>query len=158
RAGRGTPLLYLHSAGGNVWGPFLDRLAAEFTVVAPTGPGVGRSEGLDRIDTIHDLVFHTVDLLDALGLGPLPVVGLSLGCWLAAELAVHHPERVAKLVLIDAVGLRVEGAPIAEFFLLGPEETRRLLFHDPESALARSLVPDEPSSELLEEVLKAREV
>jgi pimeloyl-ACP methyl ester carboxylesterase len=157
RRGSGKPLLYLHSAGGNVWGTFLERVSERFTVIAPTHPGFGRSTGLEKIDTIHDLVFHLVDVLDALGLERLPVVGLSLGGWIAAELAVLHSERVEKLVLLDPVGLRVEGAPVAEFFLAGPAESRRLLFHDPESEIARTFVPDEPSPELLAEVLKARE-
>ena len=157
RRGSGPPLLYLHSAGGNLWGPFLDRLAERFSVVAPTHPGFGRSGGLEKIDGIHDLVFHVVDLLDVLGLPRVPVVGLSLGGWIAAELAVLHPERVSQLVLIDPVGLAVEEAPIAEFFLAGPAEARRLLFHEPDSPLARSFVPDDPSPEILEEALKARE-
>jgi len=157
RGGSGVPLLYLHSAGGNVWAPFLDRLAERFTVIAATHPGFGRSGGLEKIDTIHDLVFHVVDLLNTLGLTRLPIVGLSLGGWIAAELAVFHPERVEKLVLLDPVGLRVEGAPVAEFFLAGPAEARRLLFHEPESPLARTFVPDDPSPEVLDEVLKARE-
>lgn len=157
RHGSGAPLLYLHSAGGSFWSPFLDLLAKRFTVIAPTLPGFGGSEGLDRIDTIEDLVFQTIDLLDALGLDRVPVAGLSLGGWLAAELAVHHPHRVAKLVLIDAVGLKVEGAPIADLFLADPPEARRLLFADPESDLARQIVPDDPPDDLLMEILKSRE-
>ncbi|MEA2626053.1 MAG: hypothetical protein QOD06_2098 [Candidatus Binatota bacterium] len=157
RGGAGSPVLYLHSAGGSFWGAFLDRLSDRFSVVAPTLPGFGRSEGLERIDTIADLVFHTVDLLDALGLDRIPVVGLSLGGWLAAELAVQHRERVSKLVLIDAVGLKVEGAPITEFFLADAAEARSLLFGDPNSEIAKQLVPDDPPPEVLEEVLKARE-
>lgn len=157
RAGGGPPLLYLHSAGGNVWIPFLETLAKDFTVIAPSHPGFGPSQGLERIDSIHDLVFHTIDLMDGLGLDKPVVVGLSLGGWLAAEIAVHHPERVAKLGLISAVGLWVEGAPIADLFLASPPEARRLLFHEPESALALTVIPDDPSPEVLTEVLKSRE-
>lgn len=158
RRGSGSPLVYFHSAGGSFWSPFLERLSERFTVIAPTLPGFGGSEGLDRIDTIHDLVFHAVDVLDALGLERAPVAGLSLGGWLAAELAVHHPRRVEKLVLLNAVGLYVEEAPVPEnFFLADPAEARRILFADPESAVAMAVIPDEPSDELLGEVLKARE-
>lgn len=157
RKGKGEPLVYFHSAGGPLWGDFLERLSARFDVIAPTLPGFGGSEGLERIDTIGDLVFHTVDLLDALGLASASVAGLSLGGWLAAELAVHHPERVSRLVLIDAVGLKVEGAPIEFFFLADPPEARRLLFADADSEVARTLVPDDPPDEMLAEILKARE-
>ncbi|HTY54663.1 MAG TPA: alpha/beta hydrolase, partial [Candidatus Binataceae bacterium] len=62
-----------------------------------------------------------------------------------------------KLVLIDAVGLKVEGAPIADIFAPAPPEARRLFFYDPESELAMTMVPDVPSPELLEMVLRARE-
>lgn len=157
RGGKGSPLLYLHSAGGSFWSPFLDRVAERFSVYAPTLPGFGNSGGFERIDSIADLVFHTIDVIDELGLERVPVMGLSLGGWLAAELAVHHPERFAKLVLIDAIGLEVKGAPIAEFFLVDAAAARKLLFYEPESEMARTLVPDDPTGEALEAVLKARE-
>jgi pimeloyl-ACP methyl ester carboxylesterase len=156
--GSGSPLVYFHSAGGSFWSPFLDKLAERFSVFAPTLPGFGGSAGLERIDTIHDLVFHAVDVLDALGLERVPIVGLSLGGWLAAELAVHQARRVEKLVLLNAIGLRVDGAPVSEyFFLADPAEAREILFADPNSVTAKGVIPDEPSDELLSEVLKARE-
>lgn len=155
-AGSGEPLLYLHSAGGNIWGSFLEDLAGSYRVVAPTHPGFGGSGGLEGIDTIADLVFHAIDLMNELGLERPIVAGLSLGGWLAAELAVHYPERVSKLVLIDPVGIWVEGAAIEDLFIVDPKGARRLLFHEPESELARMVVPDEPSPEILLEALKAR--
>lgn len=158
RGGAGPPLLYLHSAGGEVvWLPFFERLAEHFTVYVPAHPGFAQSEGLDRIETIEDLVFHYVDVLDALGLEQPMVAGLSLGGWLAAELAVHHPRRVRKLVLINPVGLKVDTAPVADIFAAFPVELRHLVFHDPESELARSFIPDEPTPEQLEATLKAGE-
>jgi pimeloyl-ACP methyl ester carboxylesterase len=156
--GSGEPLLYLHSAGGElVWLPFFEQLSRSFTVYLPAHPGFSKSEGLEKIDTMEDLVFHYIDVMDALGLIQPYVVGLSLGGWLAAELATRYPNRIRKLVLIDAVGLRVPGAPIADIFAATPAETRHLIFHDPQSDLARLFVPDVPSPELLENTLKARE-
>ena len=158
RGGSGSPLLYLHGAGGEVaWLPFFDSLAKDFTVYIPAHPGFGRSDGYDKIDTIHDLVFHYVDLMDTLGIEQPFVVGFSLGGWLAAELGVHHPNRIRKLVLIDAVGLKVEDAPTADIFAPSPAEARQLFFHDFESELAKTFVPDVPSPEMLEMVLRARE-
>jgi pimeloyl-ACP methyl ester carboxylesterase len=156
RGGSGPDLLYLHSAGGEVaWLPFFDQLAEQFSVHLPGHPGFAASEGLDRIDSIHDLVFHTVDLMDGLGLERPAVVGLSLGGWLAAELAVHHPERVSRLVLIDPVGIRVEGSSYADFFAVPVPELRHLVFADGESDVARAFMPDDPSPEMLENALKA---
>ncbi len=158
RGGSGAPLLYLHGAGGaGVWLPFFDLLARDFTVLAPVHPGFAGSDGYDEIDNIHDLTFHYVNLLDALGLDRPAVVGSSLGGWLAAELAVHHRERVSKLVLIGACGLKVEGQPIADFFAPSPPELRRLVFHDAQSELATTAIPDTPSAEQLDAILRARQ-
>jgi pimeloyl-ACP methyl ester carboxylesterase len=157
QGGTGPDLLYLHSAGGEVaWLPFFDRLAQDFTLHVPAHPGFAGSEGLERIDTIHDLVFHTVDVMDALGLERPFVVGLSLGAWLAAELAVHHRERVSRLVLFDPVGLPTDGGPpYADFFAASPTQLRSLVFADGDSEVARTFMPDEPAPEALEEALKA---
>ena len=158
KGGSGDPLLYLHSASGEVvWLPFFAMLSQHYTVYLPAHPGCSKSEGLDKIDTMEDLVFHYTDLMDHLGLVQPYVAGLSLGGWLAAELATRYANRVRKLALLNAVGLRVPGAPIAEIFATTPEETRHLVFHDPQSDLAKMFVPDVPSPEVLENILKARE-
>jgi pimeloyl-ACP methyl ester carboxylesterase len=105
RAGSGEPLVYLHSfLGENSWLPFFDILSRNFTLYVPAHPGFAGSEGLERIDTFHDVVFHYADLLDEMGLEKPHIVGLCLGGWLAAEVAVHYAHRVGKLVLIDAMG------------------------------------------------------
>ena len=62
-------------------------------------------------------MFHYLELLDALGLARFDLVGHCVGGWIAAELAVRHPERVARLVLIGACGLFVAGAPIGDVFM-----------------------------------------
>ncbi len=156
--GSGEPLLYLHSAGGEVvWLPFFEQLAQHYAVYVPGHPGFSQSEGLDQIDSIEDLVFHYTDLMDQIGLDQPYVVGLSLGGWLAAELATRYANRIKKLALINPVGLRVPGSPMADIFAANPQETRQLVFHDPDSELAKTFIPDEPSQEVLENALRARE-
>jgi len=158
RGGSGPALLYLHGAGGaGVWLPFFEELARDFTVLVPTHPGFAGSEGYENIDSIHDLVFHYIDVMNGLGLDRPAIAGSSLGGWLAAELAVHHPERVGKLALIDACGLHVEGTLIADFFAPSPPELRKMVFEDPESELAKTAVPDAPSPEQLDAILRARQ-
>lgn len=149
RGGSGPPLLYLHSAGGEVtWMLFHDLLSREFEVFAPAHPGFGMSEGLERIDNMEDLVIHYLDLLDLLGLERVDVAGLSLGGWLAAELATRNPERVRRLILVDAAGLYLPGHDGFEFFLdpmVEPgfsRELRRRCFYNPDSEVARSFIPD----------------
>ena len=156
--GAGLPLLYLHGAGTYGWMPVHDLLAQRRRVILPVHPGFGASEGLDTIETIEDLVFHTRDVLDALALPRVDVVGLSLGGWLAAELAVRHPERVGRLVLVDAAGVRVPGVARGDPFMLPPARVRELMFHDPASPTAQTIVPDAPPPpERLEAVLRGRE-
>ncbi|GAA4874160.1 alpha/beta fold hydrolase [Actinomycetospora straminea] len=131
RAGQGHPVLLLHSAGGaNEWGPLQLGLVATGDLVAPDHPGFGLSDDLPEIHTVDDLVYHYLDLLDGLGLAQVDVVGLSFGGWVAAELAVHSPERVRRLVLGAAVGLRIPEAPVADLFLMNPPQLMRALFHD----------------------------
>ena len=106
---------------------------------------------------MEDVVFHYLDLFEALGLQRFHLVGASLGGWIAAEFAVRYPERVKRLVLVDAAGLWLDEAPIPDFFtkLLEPEVMRSLLLHDPGSFLAELLFPREPDDERMEAALKA---
>jgi pimeloyl-ACP methyl ester carboxylesterase len=120
----GPPVVYLHSGFGEVGAlPLFDHLAGSgFRVLAPELPGFGHSDPPLDWHGIEDAVFHLGRLLDVLDLRHPTVVGSSLGGWLAAELAVWFPDRVGRLVLVDAVGLRVEGAPVADLFRLRPRE------------------------------------
>jgi pimeloyl-ACP methyl ester carboxylesterase len=138
--GSGPPLLYLHSLGGDVeWLEAHDRLAGRFTVHVPAHPGFAESTGIEEVDGIFDYVLHYVDLLAMLGLGPVPVVGTSLGGWVAAELAALYPERVARLVLVDAVGLWLDSVPIRELFGSTPPELAEMLFHDQGHPIAQMM-------------------
>lgn len=155
--GDGPPLLYFHGAGVYWWLPAHDRLAARHRVLIPVHPGFGRSPAHEEVETMDDLVFHALDVMDALRLDRPDVVGLSLGGWLAAELAVRHPERIARLVLVDAAGTRVPGVERPDLFLCSPPKARELLFADPTSALATSAVPDMPPPDRVETALRGRE-
>lgn len=140
--GEGPPLLYLHSAAGEAdWMPFHELLAKRFKVYVPAHPGFADSEGLDSIDDIYDYAWHYVDLLAQLKLGPVPVVGFSLGAWTAVELAILRPALVKKLVLVDAAGLHVEGAPMAELFIDDFDKVKKLLFFDPASPVVKQAMP-----------------
>jgi pimeloyl-ACP methyl ester carboxylesterase len=162
RGGRGRPLLYLHSAMGesSMWLPYLEALAADREVHAPMHPGFGKSDGLDQIRDIEDLVWHYLAYFDALGWRSVDVVGVSLGGWIAAELAARYPERVASLVLVGSVGIWVAERPIADIFVLDldhPERAVELVFHDqscPAAQMLRAMMgvkhlPDELLADLL---------
>lgn len=139
RAGSGAPLVYLHSAGGESTHAALEELADSFEVLVPVFPGYGESEGIDDIDGMEDAVFHLLDVWDLLGLDAPAVVGLSLGGWMGAELATRYPDKVGKLVLVNPVGLYIEGEPIAEMFGRGAGELAEMLFADQTHPIATAM-------------------
>jgi pimeloyl-ACP methyl ester carboxylesterase len=154
--GKGEPVLYLHGLA-DVHGmssgflPFHDRLGTRRHVLAPAHPGCAGSDEDDSVGSIDDVAFHYLEVLDALKLDRVAVVGACIGGWIAAEIAVRHPERVQKLALLGATGLFVPGKPIEDVFwevlpANGVElhGLRSLLFADAEGAVARGLLPDNP--------------
>jgi pimeloyl-ACP methyl ester carboxylesterase len=145
RAGTGEPVLFLHAAGGaGVWHPFHQAIAdAGFEVLAPDHPGFGKSDEFPEVEAIDDLVYHYLDVMDALGLARPHVVGASFGGWIAAELAVHSPHRTGSLTLLSAAGLRIPEHPVTDIFLLPPAKLIATLYHDaPAAPLTAS--PDAP--------------
>jgi pimeloyl-ACP methyl ester carboxylesterase len=137
-SGSGEPLVYLHGEAGPRWSRYLDLLAARYTVIAPSIAGYGGSTGSDQLQDIHDLIYWGLDLLDALDLRSQPVVGHGLGGMLAAELAAVQPERVSRLVLMDAFGLWLPASPTLDYFAAAPAELSLALYHDQASATARA--------------------
>jgi pimeloyl-ACP methyl ester carboxylesterase len=133
RGGTGEPVLFLHAAGGaGTWLPFHGMLAARgFEVIAPDHPGFGKSDEFPEAEGVDDLVFHYLDVLDALGLDRPHVVGGSFGGWIAAELALYLPQRVASLTLLSAAGLRLPEHPVTDLFLVPPARLPETLFHNP---------------------------
>src|ERR1700722_4545890 len=166
-SGGAAPLIYLHSANGEGEGlQFLDLSAERRRVIAPVFPGFGSSEGIELIEDIEDAAFHLLDLLDRLEIPTADLVGMSLGGWMAAELAVRWPDRVRRLVLINSVGLYVEGSPIREIFGRPLDELASDLFADPDFPLAMLMreltkLDKDPSAvpfEFLRPVLQAQAV
>ena len=138
RRGAGRPVLLLHGfAPVAPDAPFIAGLAAHAEVIAPTHPGFGASTRPPDFDTVYDLVHLYVALLERLPHERLTVMGLSFGGWLAAELAVACPRRRDKLILGDAVGIKVsdrETPDILDVFNTAPADVRRRSWHDPKSA------------------------
>lgn len=135
RAGKGAPLLYLHHLLGIVGHePALARLAERFDVVAPCLPGWGPAK--DQLPDFDegplDLTLHLGDILDALKLPSVNVVGISIGAWLAAELAAIAPARVERLVLVNPLGLWLDGVGGEDPFAQHPGFPSQVLFSAPE--------------------------
>jgi pimeloyl-ACP methyl ester carboxylesterase len=143
--GQGEPLLVLHDIEYEAaWHPFLETLASRFAVLAPSHPGFGRSELPDDFDTIEDVAYLYLDLLRSLGPARVHLVGLGLGGWIAAEIAVRCIHQVDRLVLVDPVGIKVSGPTerdIADTFIIGPREFLELAWHDPDVGAERMKLP-----------------
>src|SRR5437868_6036682 len=104
------PLVFLHGAGGHTgWMAFLERLSTRFAVFAPEHPGFGQSDDPPWLDEVADLAYFHLDLLTALGLDRVHLMGTSLGGWVAAEMAVRSTARLASLTLVGAVGVTADG-------------------------------------------------
>lgn len=138
RKGSGPPLYMLHGGGGPVIGlPFADRLAEAFEVIAPTHPGFDGSPIPEHFDNIQDLIYVHLDLMDVLDLRDAVVMGFSMGGWTAAEIAAMTNERIARLILVDAVGIKPGGREdrdIADVFGLPAAAITELMWHDPANA------------------------
>ncbi len=152
--GVGAPLLYLHGfadihGARPDWLPFHHSLGEEFRVIAPAHPGCGDSAEDDLAETMDDLVFHYLQVIDALGLTDFHLAGSSVGGWIAAEIAVRHREKVRTLSLLGATGLFVPGAPIGDLFMMVQAETgtryeglRHMLFRAADAPEAHAIYPD----------------
>ena len=156
QGGSGDPLLFLHGSGGVREGPYLNMLAEQFTVYAPSHPGFGGSDGLEHIDDIIDLALFYHDVMDELGLESAHILGHSLGGMLGAELAALCSHRVNRLVLTNPVGLWRDEEPVIDFFALTPTEYLDHMLHDVESPAAKEAFAKPGSREDVMEAMYQR--
>ena len=129
-AGSGETVLFLHGAGGLNWYPLLELLSAGRRVLAPEHPGFGRADLPPWLAGISDLAFFYLDLLAALDLKEVHLVGHSLGGWTAAEIAIRDTRRIKSLSLLAPAGVQAVEEPYGDIFLWSPEEHARNSFYD----------------------------
>jgi pimeloyl-ACP methyl ester carboxylesterase len=158
RGGDGPPVVFLHGGGGlDPEDPLLAALAASHSVYAPIAPGFADLTELDEIRDVHELALHYDDLLEALGLNGVPVIGHSFGGMTAAELAAHVPYRVSKLVLIAPVGLWNDEYEVTDLFAVQPQDLPAVLFADTSHPAAVAMAPapgaGEPDVEALVKIV-----
>jgi pimeloyl-ACP methyl ester carboxylesterase len=156
--GKGQPVLLLHGAGGpRPTAPFMDKLAERVRLIAPTHPGFGNSPLPEWFDTIDDLAYLYLDLLEQLDLRDVVLIGMSMGGWTAAEVAIKCTHRLSKLILVDAVGCKFkdrETREIPDIWALHPSEVNKLTFFDPEANAPKI---DQMTDEQLQAVARNRE-
>lgn len=107
KAGAGAPLLLLHHDIGSLDRlPFYDALAQRFTVYLPSHPGYDGSERPTWMRSVRDVAVTYQALVASLELGPVVLVGLGFGGWIAAEMATMAPQAFRRLVLVGAMGVK----------------------------------------------------
>jgi len=118
KGGSGAPVLVLHGVEGfEGWLAFHEALAEGATVYAPSHPGYGQTPCPEWVETItHQAVLYHW-FLQHQALAPVDVVGIGIGGWIAAQMAVLCPQQVRHLVLVDAAGLRPQQGEIFDIFI-----------------------------------------
>lgn len=132
-AGEGEPLVLVHGRGtaGALFAPVLAQLAAERQVIALDLPGWGLSAkppftGHTAEDALAIWRGGLLGLLDALTLDQVDLLGHSMGGLTVLGLALEHPERVRRLVLVDSGGLGTNTPlDVRLYFRLKPERLNR---------------------------------
>jgi pimeloyl-ACP methyl ester carboxylesterase len=116
--GDGEPLLLIMGYGGssaNLLPEYLAALARTFRVITFDNRGTGQSDSFDGPTSIVEMAGDAAGLLDELGIGRAHVMGVSMGGYIAQELALHYPDKVAGLVLgCTTCGPPVRVAPAPE--------------------------------------------
>ncbi|HYR09865.1 MAG TPA: alpha/beta hydrolase [Longimicrobium sp.] len=102
--GQGEPLLLLHGGLGSIgmFGPVIPELARGRQVIGVDLHGHGRTALGDRQISLVDMGDDLATVLRELGYGQVDVMGYSMGGGVAFQLAVQHPQRVRRLVMVSA--------------------------------------------------------
>jgi pimeloyl-ACP methyl ester carboxylesterase len=112
----GPPLVFLNYFSGNLddWDPQVtDGLADDYDVILFDNAGVGSSGG-ETPGTVSDMARHALAFSDALGLNKFSVIGFSLGGMIAQQLALDHPDRVNRIMLLGTGPRGGEGMTFTE--------------------------------------------
>lgn len=116
-AGNGPPVVFLHGLGGSreAWGPQLRGLCNRFRCIAWDMPGYGASKPLTPL-TFRGIAESLVGFFDELEIESADLVGLSFGGMHALHTAIHHPDRVDRMVLADtSPAFGMDGTTVEEW-------------------------------------------
>jgi pimeloyl-ACP methyl ester carboxylesterase len=150
RAGNGRPLLVLHHDIGNPgWLPFYDTLASSFAVHVPAHPGFGKSDRPEWMRTVRDLAMLYQSLLRKLNIGPVVMVGLGFGGWVAAEMAMMCHHGFSHMVLVNPMGFQPRQNEILDQFLINTIDYVRSGFENQDKYV--ELYTAEPTLDQLEQ-------
>ncbi len=108
--GSGPPVIFIHGLSG-CWQNWLEQLplfARDHRVIAVDLPGFGQSEMPAKEISMTCYAEAIDELMEELDIEEARIVGNSMGGFIGAELAIKHPARVERLVLVAAAGLSIE--------------------------------------------------
>jgi pimeloyl-ACP methyl ester carboxylesterase len=147
RHGSGEPVLFLHGfQPAEPEARWLRPLGRHAEVIAPSHPGFGASERPKDFETVYDVLNTYAAFLETLGPRKVTLIGSSFGGWLAAEMAVRSCDRIARLVLVDALGIKVGGRTtpdILDVFNTLPATVKAATWHDEAKAPDLDAMTDE---------------
>jgi pimeloyl-ACP methyl ester carboxylesterase len=124
-----APVLALHGMGGaGRWEAHHMALGTVACTYVPQWPGWPEGQLPTGIGSVQDYAALAVAFLDAVGIGQGIVVGHSIGGWIALCLALNHPQRVSRLILVDAMGLAVPAAPAPDLHTIDEESFAKAVF------------------------------
>lgn len=105
RVGDGPPLLLLHGLGSSArdWENQVSHFKGSREVIVPDFRGHGRSDKPDGPYSIEGFASDIAGLIDELGIGPAPVVGISLGGMVGFQLVADRPDLVDHLIAVNAL-------------------------------------------------------
>lgn len=142
---QGPPILLLHGQDGFVFNrPFVDTLAADHVVYAPSHPGWSKDRP-KTIRTLDDVAYHYLDVLDDMD-EPVILIGTSMGGWLAAEIATKCRHGIRACVLISPLGIKTtppDERTFVDMFAVAPELLERSLYADLDKAPAMASLSNE---------------
>ena len=132
RENSGRPVLILHGGGGpQTVASIVAGLDRAHTLL-PTHPGFAGESRPEWFDSIDDLALAYLELLERLNLRDVLVIGSSIGGWIASMMALYDTAHLIRgLVLVDGVGIQVDGHPIPDVSTLTPDTLSALSFHNP---------------------------
>lgn len=123
QSGKGPALVMIGGWGASMqlFDALRAELDADFTVITPNNRGIGQSTDPGGAYTVSAMADDVVSLMAKLGHERYSVLGISLGGFVAQDLAHRHPEQVDKLILVaTSMGGPVHVAPapeVLQFFM-----------------------------------------
>lgn len=132
--GQGDPLVMIRGVGSNVdhWYDQVPALSQKYKLLVFDNRGIARSSDPGGPFSTRDMAADTIALMEAVGISKAHVLGYSMGGMVAQEMALNHPEKVARLILVATdcgISLRIKAKPEAtrlfsEMIRLGTNEAK----------------------------------